>query len=558
MSKLEIKYRPGHYNLINLGRIMGTTQDLFSGPEDFPVHFYVEGRTGTGKTVWLSSFCQQMACHDIAGFLALDMMGGSFGDPLIALPGQINKLFTIKARTPYSGLNSKIRLARDQFLHRWDIVDFRKRDINGYYYNLLERVNGMSASECASLAVRVFSNSMGANRDEQLQRGLNLKAAWTLISEINGTIADTVDLLFMNEEQIRRYLEYRDNQQRQNRHHLEYPLPNTDFVRQFMHEFFAATKDRERREFIRSCMTALAVLQDDPLLARFLAAPRGNLRFDKVVNERRFVVVILPQHMDSQVRKVIGTMMVEGVTEACARRSKQEAKLNLFATVVDEFYLVFNSHWSEKISNVRNAGQVIVASHQSDFQPPLQSLDGQGLLSSFRENSHTHIYFSLGLKSAISAVPIIFQPDGKLLKHMVTDRSESVTHSWGKAKANSISETISDAKATGTSKAISFAEGLSASVTENRGVTIVEMEGLTISHSDSENWSQAVSEGSGRTITRTQNETYIEGTGSGTVDSQSSSESSMEGHSHGTGTNQGDTSTTFFSLSNGDGHFHGV
>ncbi len=482
------------------------------------------------------------------GLAVIDLVGGELVPSTVAWLGELHKELTIRARTPYPVINEKIRRTRDRIASRVIVLDFTREDCP-FFFNPLEQTNGLTAADCSGDVLGCFARATQGNLDEQLRRQLNLRACFSLTSELGGTLYDSAMLLLKNDDEIHGYLDYLWK-----RAEASGRRPKLEFVKDYLTQFFCATSGKERRDLVASSWTAMNVFLSDERVRRFVSVPKGNLDFDAIVNGGRYLLVRLPQG-DLNTQSVLGSMIVNRIKTTCRSRSLEQRKRD-FSLIVDEFHLLFSPEWAEEIATVRNYGLNLILSHQNESQL-LSDNGSRKFLEAVTSNTETQVFFRLGAEEAFRVAYSVFRPRGQRKKLEYTESTESEQTTQGKSVTRSIGLAIG--KALGRSKGVSFSlgSGHTVSFSESDGISRAVVEGLGLSFSQGRNWSQCVSESDGVIVTQSGSETFVEGVGKGKVDSRSEGESSSTGESHGTANGHSEGEASFYSFSDGQSLSYG-
>lgn len=474
-------------------------------------HIYMEGKSGSGKTMLLRPIVWSKILHG-EPCAVIDPVG-SLVPATLEFLGALNMKLAMRELTKYAGWNRAQFRARMAWLRRFDVLDFTDVNVGGRRFNPLQPEDGVSVDATVGVLLSCFERVIG-DLTEMRRLQMVLRAVFTLVARMGGgTLRDAVDFLCMDTEDIHAYL--RRLEQKRSAGRLARPV-RPDLVHQYVSQFFACTANRERRELVQSAWNAISVFLTDAAAACFVSSPVSNVSFGDIVNGRRWLLVHLPTGLDLNTQKVLGAMIVNSIQLAAERRASDDVesgRVPRFSLICDEFQLMFGPQWAEAIARVRNKGLSLVVAHQTDTQPPFETEEGASTLRAFRANASVHCYFRLWWEDAERAAVPLFRPRGHQLKREEKQVTETSSVSWAETVSKSVSQTISEAfgRSDGFSTTVSTGENKSIGFSESNGVSRVETD--TVSVSQGKNWSRAESKAAGLTVTVTDSETIVEGHG---------------------------------------------
>jgi hypothetical protein len=561
MLKLSSKRLEGQLRrLLDLGTIIERA-DAAVHPESLSVtdaqldhHMVIEGMSGCGKTGLTQALTYQ---NILRGYpcCVIDPVGTLF-ESVVNFVSATNMRLALEEATPYAGWNAVRRRERHAWMSRFDVLDFADPDILGRRWNPMQRQDGLSTAEIVADLLRAIQRLVG-DLTEMRRLQLVLRTVCTLVVELGGTtLRDVPDFLCLDSEDIYEYLRRLDERRREGK--IAVPI-RPDMVHQYCTSFFANTTSRERRELVQSAYNLLGMILSDAVAARFFSAPEGNVSFADIVNGSRWLLVHLPPGLDVHTQRILGSMIVNRIQLIAERRRIEDVRsgrVPRFSLICDEFHLLFDRHWADAISRVRNVGLNIVAAHQTDTQPGLDGPEGAGLLRAFRANASTHVYFRLWWEDAQHAAVPIFRPRGMLLKRQQRHFTETEATSRGEITGKTVSESTSAAhgRSNGTSKTRTNGENRSTGFSEANGVSRSETESSSVTEGTNDNRSESWADGV--SVSKNDSETVTDGRGETHGSSKSHQTTSAAGHvskSSGTGSNHGENHSRSVATAQGTG-----
>jgi hypothetical protein len=434
-------------------------------------------------------------------------------------------------RGPYPELNKRLRQEREGFLGRVRIVDLDSVETKDRF-NPLEPVPGMSTPELAEAFAAAIERMLGGKLSEMRALHLNLVAFASVLIDTGGaTILDMVDLACAGEETLRDYLRRLEAKRAAGRLRIQL---RPDLVTRYMTSFFSATSGRERRELSASTLRALGLILSDPVAARFLNSPIGNLDLAAALRDGTCILVHLPpQNLHTQT--VISSLIFGRLSALAMRRRSDEVlsgRVPQVHVVIDEFQRVFTEEMAADTAVLRNKGVSLILAHQSSNQPPFHTLEGQAMLQSVRDNCSTKILMRMGPKDAQELASECFAPQGHMVKRQTEERTHSESLSSGKTLSRGQSQSVTETDGQGEmqSQTQSLSEARARSVSLARGTQTTRSEG----HSRSETQGRSEGESTTRTTGQTEgsSRTHSEG------QTRSEGNSASTGHSHSAGSGQ--------------------
>jgi hypothetical protein len=494
-------------------------------------HTYVLGKSGTGKTMFLCNLIAQDLNRG-ACVVFLDPIGT--GVPYLKrLVGVANLQAMMLERSPKAGMNTYRRQRRQERLSRITFMELDRPDFP-HRFNPLEPVDWMSTAEQAQAFAASMERLLQGDLAQMRQLLLNLVALASILIETGGaTVADMIELLCMDSHSLEEYIRRLDRLRSDGRLHV--PV-RPDLIRQYMTGFFSQTSGRERRDLVASTLRALMMLLTDPVAARLLSAPTGNLDLDAVMHRGHSLLGSMPPH-NLHTQATVNSLFLSRITAMAMRRDSlkvQEGHYPQVNLVVDEFQTIFNQENAEETAVLRNKGVALVLAHQSGSQPPFHTPEGRAMLESVRDNCSLSVYFRMGRLDALDLAPGCYEPDGRMVKLRREEVSVTQSASTGQTTTHSTQETQgenlthSHAHAEGESEAQGHAASTGTSSGRQRGTSRGR------SKTDGTTHTTGINRGEGRSHSSGHQHSFSQGSGG----AESRSDSQTDGQSTGSASSQ--------------------
>ena len=498
-----------------------------------PPVVYIRGMTGSGKS------------RAIAYWVCQDMRrgGGSYGFALIDPTGSIYRIvLQVATRTAFKLENlskgqskvctERILKARKEFLSRFILLDF-SRDYedyqadHGYRFNPLyvdrsrERV-----SEVVGDFLRTVERELGSLNETRRLKEL-LEGMCTLIAESGGTLLDILYFLRMDTEKYDNFIQVLEHKALREGWVIE-----NDFHCKVIRDALVSCKpySRERNELVASTRRALGVWLSDAYVRRFIDCKKGNIDFDDILNNGKYLLCHAPLGATAGLSRIIGGLIINKLQRQASRRTEEQKK-RLFTIYGDEFHAYVDQDFATAAATIRQHGLSLFLAHQNATQPPFGTTDeGRGVLDTIMANSASKIFFRLcSAEDAEDCARYVHLSNPNAFKDPYLDITETETMSRSWQVTQSASHAISCSTSTGTTKNISLSNGISIGVTEGEGITKAHVHGIGLTVAKGKNFSQTTSRSSGITITEMDGDTYITSTSEGSGKSSSTSESQTVG-----------------------------
>ncbi|NOX40469.1 MAG: type IV secretory system conjugative DNA transfer family protein [Alphaproteobacteria bacterium] len=315
---------------------------------------YIIGQTGTGKSTLLFNMMKQDLANS-QGFCMIDPHG-DLAEQVSAIAGP------------------------DQIY--WNVADPNCP----YGYNPLPYTSPeyrpLIASGLIDTLKKQWANAWGARMEHLLRF-----AILALLERPNSSIADIMPM-FLDKEFRTGVIEQ-----------TQEPA-----VKEFWTKEFPKMTSKKGPEGIASIANKLGGFLSHPLVRKAVCDPEQPLRFRKIMDEGKFLIVNLSKgKLGADISNILGGLIVSNLANAAySRQDQPEKSRKPFFLYADEFHSFTTHSFSETLSNLRKYGLGITLARQHTGQ-----LD-KSILEAILGNVGTMISFRLG---AIDA-PIIARQFG--------------------------------------------------------------------------------------------------------------------------------------------------
>lgn len=329
---------------ITLGRSDGQLFGLRQ--QDRLFHLYVVGQTGTGK----SSLLLSMATQDIQngqGFCLVD---------------------------PHGDLASSLHLSADRVLY-WNVAD-PKCNMG---YNPLAFVSTeyrpLVVSGLIDALKKQWSDAWGARMEHLLRYAL-----LALLERPSSTFKDIMPM-FLDIDFRREVVETVSDPQ----------------VRLFWEVEFPALKYSTAIDGVAPIANKLGAFLAHPLVRKALCEPAEPLRFRKIMDEGKILIVNLAKgKLGADTANVLGGLIVSSIANAAySRQELPEKDRKPYFLYVDEFHSLTTGAFADMLSELRKYGLGLVATTQ--YSARLE----RGVRDAIFGNVGTIISFRVGADDAI-------------------------------------------------------------------------------------------------------------------------------------------------------------
>ncbi|OGR07768.1 MAG: hypothetical protein A2341_22355 [Deltaproteobacteria bacterium RIFOXYB12_FULL_58_9] len=521
-----------------------TGEPIWLHDRDRAKHVITRGSSGSGKTLGiLAPIVAQDILRGYHADVVIDPVG-TLSDWLEKFLAALHFRLTLKARGGSPRINRRWREFRDQLFSKIHFVDLSRND-HGYHWNCLDTLDGnLSPGELAGDLLRVVNKVLQTDVNATRRMALAVRSAASIVSALHGTLKDLVTILSLPGDDVRRLVQTLSNRAEQRGRPLR-----LEFVRQYIDLFLAETAGRERRELIQSSWNLASVFLSEEVLYDLFDTPHGNLPIADVVQSGGVIILKCPD-LDLNAQLVATSMLANRVQLLCSRRSAQDKRLKQVSLHIDEASSVVGNspEWSAACAVVRNHGLALLTASQSSAQF-LSPTGSDKLLREFEENCQNFYFFRLGAVDSQKEAFSVHCPDGRMVKVVEEEHSESTGFSTAKGTAKQVAETISHAEARATSHTVGHGSTTQVSVGKSDGYSATRVASLGFSHSTMKGQSRTTS--NGMVITQSDGETVIETDGKAIGKSSGKTES--EGHGSGIGSTSSEGSSESQNMFYSDG-----
>lgn len=311
---------------------------------DRRAHFYLIGKTGTGKSTLLETLMR----HDIkagSGFALLDPHGDL-----------INKIRTL------------IPLERQNDLIDFDVSDERQP----YGFNPLAGIRperrSLAASGMLSVFKHLWNDSWGPRLEHLLRNSL-----LTLLEQSNATLADILRLF--DDKEYRRKCAAR--------------LSNAQ-VKKFWLSEFEKYPERLKAEATAPVQNKVGAFVTNPLLNRILTRPEKPLNLRNIIDSGKILLVNLAKgKIGEDTALLLGSLLISRMGLAALSRSNTpEEDRQDYYLYLDEFHSFTTLSLAQMLSELRKYRLNLILAHQylAQLEIPIKDavLGNVGTIIAFR------------------------------------------------------------------------------------------------------------------------------------------------------------------------------
>lgn len=307
-------------------------------------HLYLIGRTGVGKSTLLYSLARQ----DIAagrGLIVIDPHGSLATSLVAAVPHE-----------------------RQADLVYVDAADMQQP----YGYNPLRRVHPLQVPLAVAGFMEACKMLWGKEAWGQRMEHVLRQALFALIECGDATLPDILRLFV--DKAFRRIVLTR---------------VRNDAVRTYWQEEYAKYHPRYQQEAIAPLQNKIGALLADPRLHRLFTSAPVELRFGRLMDERKILIINLSRgRLGTDSANLLGAMFVTTIALAAFTRSEAQAARTPSLVYIDEFQSFTTASVAGMVSELRKFGVGLTLAHQhlTQLSPDVRAavLGNVGSLIAFR------------------------------------------------------------------------------------------------------------------------------------------------------------------------------
>ncbi|MFA5917636.1 MAG: type IV secretion system DNA-binding domain-containing protein [Candidatus Gracilibacteria bacterium] len=320
--------------------------------EDRLRHLYIIGKTGTGKSKFLTSMVIDDLKHG-KGIGLIDPHGDLIEEVISHIPPERMKDVIIFDPTD------------DQFPFCFNPLDIKKTE---------------SKQILAKGFIDIFYKFFGANWNAKLEHVLRM-IFLALLDKPNSTLFDIIRALTDKDFRYDMIEHIKD-----------------DVVRNFWTNEFAGWSQQFNTEAIMPILNKVGQLLSVDILKNIFSSHENKLDFAEMMNESKILLVKLPKgKLQAEIMGFLGAIFVTKIFQAAmGRQGLSKSARTPFFLYVDEFQNFATDTFGEILSEARKYGLSLSVAHQFIKQIPPNLSDALfgnvGTLISFRISSEDAIY----------------------------------------------------------------------------------------------------------------------------------------------------------------------
>lgn len=348
-------------------------------------HFYVIGKTGTGKTTMLETLAFQ------------DMLRGR----------------GVAVIDPHGDLAERL-VAQVPEWRRGDLVYLDAADTNQPYgYNPLRKVPDqwipLAASGLMEAFKKLWVDAWGPRMEHVLRNAL-----YALIEYGDATLPDILRL-FIDKEYREEVTGWVSNDQ----------------VRRFWEEEYKAYNPRYVQETIAPIQNKVGAFLADPRLYRMFTAPPVDVRFRQIMDEGKILIANLSKgKLGEDSANLLGALLVTTIGLAGLSRSDvEDAKRRDFHLFIDEFQSFTTLSVANMVSDLRkfHVGLVFAHQHLYQLEPEVRHavLGNAGTIVSFRMGPEDAELFAKEFEPVFDRQDLVNLPNHGIYLKLMIDRAPS-------------------------------------------------------------------------------------------------------------------------------------
>lgn len=185
--------------------------------------------------------------------------------------------------------------------------------------------------------------------------------------------------------------------------------------------------------WIEPILNRVQPMLSDPRCRRILTAPSSDLNLQRVISEKKVLIVKLPQGQLDKNGNLLGSLMVAGVKQAALSLSAQHTDKHLCSLYLDEFETFIEKETFDTITSETRKLQLALCGASKTFQTLPEDFRNNIII-----NVGTMAIFALAKKDADMLGPQMFRVDGRKVKH------QTIQNVFNKVNTSPQFELISD------------------------------------------------------------------------------------------------------------------
>ena len=344
-------------------------------------HFYITGKTGTGKSTLLKTLILQ-DIHNGEGVTVIDPHGDMVSEIAKSIPKH----------------------------RKDDLIYFNVPDSSQPYgYNPVSHVVPEKRALAASGMLEVFHKYWGDKAWGQRMEYIFRNALLAILELPNVTLLDLVELL--------RNDTYRTS---------ILPKITNEQVRLFWKNEYPQYSKRYRTESIAPIQNKVGAFLSDPLLCRVLTASKEPLRFRSIMDNGKILLVNLSKgQLGEDTAGLLGALLVTSLGLAgFSRADIPPEKRKLHFIFMDEFHNFTTLSMANMLSEIRKQNVALTLAHQftSQLKPEIRDavLGNAGTIIVFRLGAHDAPHISKEFYPRFEMVDVLNLPNyGVFIKLMI-------------------------------------------------------------------------------------------------------------------------------------------
>jgi hypothetical protein len=343
--------------LLGVNRYRGKKKEVYMFQKDRSRHFYILGKSGTGKSYFMGQMVKQ------------DIQQGN-GVALIDPHGDLAR-----------GLSSYVPLNRIQ-----ETIIFNPADaVRPIGLNLLEAKTpeeaDMASLQATEIFIKIFGDEIFGPRLQHYFRN----GCLTLMDDLSfGATLIDVPRLFMD-EWYRKYCVSR----------VRSPV-----VRAFWEHEYESTAEREKREIIPYFASKFGPFITNSMMRNIIGQSQSGFDFEDIMNSGKILLIDLSKGEIGDLNtQLLGLILVAKFSMATMARSALPAeKRRPFYLFVDEFQNYATDSFATLLSEARKYGLNLVMAHQ--YLKQIQDTQKTSLREAVFGNVGTMMSFRVGAEDA--------------------------------------------------------------------------------------------------------------------------------------------------------------